>query len=80
MRSLAGEQLRAILQLPENLVALELLWDRDSDDLRQDSPVLTWVELADRSADLLNWVVALVGDAVDANGAAVAVAAGDLSV
>ena len=61
-------------------MALELLWDRGSDDLRQDSPVRTWVELADRRADLLDWVVALVGDAVDANGAAVAAAAGDLPV
>lgn len=78
VRALPGEQLRALLQLPENLMALELPWDRGSDDLRQELRLLTWVELDDSCADLLDGVVALVGDAVHAHGAPVAVAAGDV--
>jgi hypothetical protein len=61
-------------------MALELLWDRGLDDFRQELRVLSWVELDDGRADLLDGVVALVGDAVHAHGAPVAVAAGDCPV
>jgi hypothetical protein len=77
VRPLPGEQVRAILQFPENLVALELPRDCGSDDLSQDLPVLIGVEVADRDTDLLDCVVALVGNAADAQWPSVAVAAGD---
>lgn len=80
VRPLPGEQVRAILQFPENLVALELPRDCGSDDLSQDLPVLTGVEVADRGTDLVDWVVALAGNAADAQWLSVAVAAGDSPV
>ncbi|MGH3847513.1 MAG: hypothetical protein ACRDS0_39780 [Pseudonocardiaceae bacterium] len=63
---LPGEEVRAVFQFPENLVALEPPRDRGCDDLDQGLLVVDGVELADPGADLVDGVVVMGGNTANA--------------
>src|SRR6266700_8341825 len=74
MRALAGEQPRALVQLPEHLVVLERLRDRFPDHLEQPQVIQPRLQAAGMGRDLRDGA----GTAAGAARPAVLVAGGDL--
>src|SRR6266487_2395401 len=78
MRALAGEQPRALVQLPEHLVVLERLRDRFPDHLEQPQVIQPRLQAAGMGRDLRDGAGTAVGTAAGAARPAVLVAGGDL--